>query len=57
VPPLVALLGLGWALSQQSRVNLFIALALFGVGGLYYALYLRPRRATRGLLLEPASGD
>jgi amino acid transporter len=56
-PPLVALLGIGWALSQQSTANLISALALFGVGGLYYALYLRPRRATRGLLLEPAGGD
>jgi amino acid transporter len=46
VPPIIALIGVGVALSQQKMIDLLIVAAIFVVGAIYYALFLRPRRAT-----------
>jgi len=42
----VALIGLGIALSQQDVVDLLIVPAIVTVAAVYYALFLRPRRST-----------
>jgi amino acid transporter len=46
VPPIIALIGVGVALSQQKMIDLLIVAAIFVVGAIYYVLFLRPRRAT-----------
>ena len=46
VAPVVALAGVGIALSQQKASDLFITAAIIVGALLYYVLYLRPRRAT-----------
>jgi amino acid transporter len=43
VAPLIALAGVAIALSKQKPRDLLIVAAIFAVGGLYYALYLRGR--------------
>src|SRR5215204_1969828 len=45
-PPILALIGVGVALSQQTVIDLLIVAGIFVVGAIYYALFLRPRRAT-----------
>lgn len=45
LPPIIALLGGAYALSQQSKTDLLISAGLLVVGLLYYALYLRQRLA------------
>jgi len=42
----IALIGVGIAISQQRTVDLLIVGAIFVVGAVYYALFLRPRRST-----------
>lgn len=42
VPPIVALVGVGLALTQQKLSDLAIVAAIFVVGILYYAAFLRP---------------
>jgi amino acid transporter len=44
VPPLIALVGVGFALSQQKSSDLVICAAIFGGGALYYLVFLMPRR-------------
>ena len=46
LPPVVALLGVGIAVSQQKAADLLIVLGIFAAGAVYYALFLRPRRST-----------
>jgi amino acid transporter len=46
LPPALALIGVGVALSQQKVIDLLIVAAIFAVGAVYYALFLRPRSAT-----------
>ncbi len=46
LPPVVALLGVGIAVSQQKAADLLIVLGIFAAGAVYYALFLRPRRFT-----------
>jgi amino acid transporter len=46
LPPVVALIGVGVAISQQRMVDLLIVGAIFVVGAVYYALFLHPRRST-----------
>lgn len=46
VPPLVALVGVGIAVSQQTATDLLIVAGIFAVGAAYYALFLRPRSST-----------
>jgi amino acid transporter len=43
LPPVIAIVGAGLALSQQSTRDLLIVAILFVLGLVYYALYLRPR--------------
>jgi amino acid transporter len=45
VPPLVALIGVGIALSQQRVVDLAIVAGIVAAGAVYYVLFLRPRRS------------
>ena len=46
LPPAIALIGVGIAISQQRTVDLMIVGAIFVVGAAYYALFLRPRHST-----------
>jgi amino acid transporter len=46
LPPAVALLGVGIAISQQRTVDLLIVAGILAVGAIYYILFLRPRGAT-----------
>jgi amino acid transporter len=43
VPPLIALAGVGLAISQQKGSDLIICAAVFGAGIIYYVGFLRPR--------------
>ena len=43
LPPVVALIGLGIALSQQDAVDLLIVPIIAAVGAIYYTLFLHPR--------------
>jgi amino acid transporter len=53
VAPAIALVGVGIALSKQTRRDLLIVLGIFVVGALYYALYLRHRRSFATLDTNP----
>jgi amino acid transporter len=44
IPPLVSLVGLGFALTQQKAGDLWTVLAIFGGGIVYYVAFLRTRR-------------
>ncbi|MBV8945982.1 MAG: APC family permease [Solirubrobacterales bacterium] len=44
VPPLIALIGVGLALSQQKGSDLIICAAIFVGGAVYYFTFLRPRQ-------------
>jgi amino acid transporter len=57
LPPLLALLGCLAVASQQSLTNIAIVGAILVLGGLYYALYLRPRAATHWVMLQPVASD
>jgi amino acid transporter len=46
VPPVVALIGVGIALTQQKVIDLLIVAGIFVAGAVYYALFLRPRSST-----------
>lgn len=46
LPPVVALIGVGIAVSQQTATDVLIVLGIFVVGAAYYVLFLRPRRST-----------
>jgi len=46
LPPIVALVGVVIAITQQKGSDLLICAAIFVVGLVYYAAYLRSRRAT-----------
>jgi len=46
VPPVLALIGVVVALTQQKVIDLLIVAGIFVVGAIYYALFLRPRRTT-----------
>jgi amino acid transporter len=43
IPPLVSLVGVGFALTQQKASDLWTVLAIFGCGILYYVVFLRTR--------------
>jgi amino acid transporter len=45
-PPILALIGVGVALSQQKVIDLLIVAGIFVVGAAYYVLFLRPRSST-----------
>jgi hypothetical protein len=44
VSPLIALVGVGLALSEQKSSDLVICAAIFGGGLIYYLGFLMPRR-------------
>ena len=46
LPPAVALLGVGIAISQQRVIDLLIVAGILAAGAVYYILFLRPRGAT-----------
>jgi len=46
LPPAIALLGVGIAISQQKVVDLLIVAGILVAGAIYYILFLRPRSAT-----------
>ena len=46
VPPVLALLGVGVAVTQQKLTDLLIVAGIFLLGAVYYVLFLRPRRST-----------
>jgi amino acid transporter len=46
LPPAVALLGVGIAISQQRAIDLLIVAGILAAGAIYYILFLRPRGAT-----------
>jgi amino acid transporter len=53
LPPLVALAGVAATVLLQTGRDLAIVAAILAAGLLYDVLYLRPRRDTHWLLLEP----
>ncbi|HEX4430896.1 MAG TPA: hypothetical protein VHZ96_16635, partial [Frankiaceae bacterium] len=44
VPPIIALVGVGLAISQQKSRDLLICAAIFVGGAIYYVGFLRPRQ-------------
>lgn len=44
IPPIIALVGVGFALSQQKSSDLVICACIFGAGLIYYLVFLMPRR-------------
>jgi amino acid transporter len=57
LPPLVALAGVAVTVALQSGRDLAIVAGILAAGLLYEAAYLRPRRDTHWLLLDPPAGD
>ena len=52
--PVIALIGVVYALTQQSMKDVLIVLAFCAVALVYYYAYLRPRAGTKWLMLEVA---
>jgi hypothetical protein len=57
LPPLVALAGVTVTASPQTGRDLAIVAVLLAAGLLYDVAYLRPRRATHWILLDPLVGE
>jgi amino acid transporter len=57
LPPLVALAGVTATVLLQSSRDLAIVAGILAIGVLYDAAYLRPRRDTHWILLDPLVGD
>jgi len=57
LPPLVALAGLAVTVVLQTGRDLAIVAGILAAGVLYEAAYLRPRRDTRWILLDPLAGE
>ncbi len=55
--PLIGLVGCVVVFTQQTFSDMGICAAIFVVAGLYYVIYLRPRRATHWVMLDPAHSD
>jgi amino acid transporter len=53
LPPLVALAGVAATIALQTGRDLAIVAGILAAGVLYDAVYLRPRRDTHWLLLDP----
>ena len=53
LPPLVALAGVAVTVALQTRTDLAIVVAILAAGALYDTVYLRPRRDTHWILLDP----
>jgi amino acid transporter len=57
LPPVVALAGVAVTVLLQTGTDLAIVAAVLAAGLLYEAAYLRPRRDTHWVLLDPPVGD
>jgi amino acid transporter len=57
LPPVVVLAGVAVTVLLQTGTDLAIVAAILAAGLLYEAAYLRPRRDTRWVLLDPPVGD
>jgi amino acid transporter len=57
LPPLVALTGVAVTVLLQTGRDLAIVAGILAAGLLYDAVYLRPRRDTHWLLLDPLIGE
>ena len=57
LPPLVALAGVAATVVLQTGPDLAIVAGILAAGVLYDAVYLRPRRDTHWLLLDPLVGE
>ena len=57
LPPLVALVGVAVTVVLQTSRDLAIVAAILAAGVVYDAVYLRPRRDTHWILLDPPVGE
>jgi amino acid transporter len=57
LPPMVALAGVAVTASLQTGRDLAIVAGILLVGTVYLVVYLRPRRVTHWILLEPPDGE
>jgi len=57
LPPVVALAGVAVTASLQTGRDLAIVAGILLVGTVYLVVYLRPRRVTHWILLEPPDGE
>jgi amino acid transporter len=57
LPPLVALAGVAVTVLLQTGTDLAIVAGILAAGLLYDAVYLRPRRDTHWILLDPPTGE
>ena len=57
LPPLVALAGVAVTVVLQTSRDLAIVAAILAAGTLYEVAYLRPRRDTHWILLDPLDGE
>ena len=57
LPPLVALVGVAVTVLLQTGRDLAVVAGILAAGLLYDLLYLRPRRTTHWVLLEPVVGE
>jgi amino acid transporter len=57
LPPLVALAGVAVTVVLQTSTDLAIVAGILAAGVLYDAAYLRPRRRTHWILLDPLLGE
>ncbi len=55
--PVIGLVGCAVVFSQQTLTDIGICAAIFIVAGIYYIVYLRPRKDTRWIMLAPAHSD
>jgi hypothetical protein len=55
--PVIGLVGCAVVFSQQTLTDIGICAAIFIVAGIYYIVYLRPRKDTRWVMLAPAHHD
>jgi amino acid transporter len=57
LPPLLALVGVAVTILLQTRRDLAIVAGILAAGLLYEMVYLRPRRDTHWILLDPPAGE
>jgi amino acid transporter len=57
LPPLVALVGVAVTVLLQTGRDLAVVAGILAAGIVYDAVYLRPRRGTHWILLDPLVGD
>lgn len=55
--PIIGLVGCVVVFTQQSLSDMGICAAILLVAAIYYLVYLRPRRATHWVMLDPTHGD